>query len=72
MAVICLARFAGEKEGATSFSTADRLDDPFVELMIERGVPEEQILYLKDDEASMENIRPSFPSFWPKAPKVKP
>lgn len=61
--VISLARFAGEKDGATSFSIPDRLDDPLVELFKERGVPEEQILYLKDDEATKEAITEQFPAF---------
>lgn len=61
--VISLARFAGEKDGATSFSIPDRLDDPLVELLIKRGVPEEQILYLKDDEATKDEITAQFPAF---------
>ncbi|GAB4181583.1 MAG: hypothetical protein Fur0032_22760 [Terrimicrobiaceae bacterium] len=61
--VISLARFAGEKDGATSFSIPDQLDDPLVELFIERGVPEDQILYLKDEEATKEAITKKFPAF---------
>lgn len=61
--VISLARFAGERDGATSFSIPDRLDDPLVELFKERGVPEEQILYLKDDEATKAAITEQFPAF---------
>ena len=61
--VISLARFAGEKDGATSFSIPDRLDDPLVELFKERGVPEEQILYLKDDEATKAAITERLPAF---------
>lgn len=63
LVVISLARFAGEKDGATSFSIPDRLDDPLVELFKDRGVPEEQILYLKDDEATKADITEQFPSF---------
>jgi Caspase domain len=61
--VISLARFAGEKDGATSFSLSDRLDDPLVELFKERGVPEEQILYLKDEDATQADITARFPAF---------
>ena len=63
LVVISLARFAGEKDGATSFSISDRLDDPLVDLFIERGVPEEQILYLKDAEATKSKITEQFPAF---------
>lgn len=63
LVVISLARFAGEKDGATSFSISDRLDDPLVELFKTRGVPEDQILYLKDDEATKETITAEFPAF---------
>lgn len=61
--VISLARFAGEKDGATSFSIADRLDDPLIDLFIERGVPEGQILYLKDNEATKAAITEQLPAF---------
>lgn len=67
--VISLARFAGEKDGATSFSIPDRLDDPLVELFKERGVPEEQILYLKDDEATKAAITEQLPAFLGKSTK---
>ncbi len=63
LVVISLARFAGEKDGATSFSIPDRLDDPLVALFIERGVPEDQILYLKDEEATKEAVMEKFPAF---------
>jgi hypothetical protein len=63
LVVISLARFAGEKDGATSFSIPDRLDDPLVELFKDRGVPEKQILYLKDDEATKAAITMQFPAF---------
>ena len=63
LVVISLARFAGEKDGATSFSIPDRLDDPLMELFKDRGVPEEQILYLKDDEATKAAITMQFPAF---------
>lgn len=61
--VISLARFAGEKDGATSFPIVGRLDDPLVELLIKRGVPEEQILYLKDQDATEEAIKEKLPAF---------
>lgn len=63
LVVISLAAFEGEKEGETSFSTSDRLDDPLVELFRERGVPEENILYLKDGEATTERVKSEFRSF---------
>ena len=50
--VVSLAGFQGEKKGHTSFSTSDRLDDPLVGLLLQRGVPETHVLYLKDDDAT--------------------
>lgn len=63
LVVISLARFAGERDGATSFSISDRLDDPLVDQFIDLGVPEDQVLYLKDDEATKEAITKQFPAF---------
>jgi len=63
LVVISLAGFKGEKPGHTSFSTADRLDDPLVELFRQRGVPEQQILYLKDSNATTAEVEARFPAF---------
>ena len=63
LVVISLAGFQGEKEGHTSFSTSDRLDDPLVALFLKRGVPKQNILYLKDGGATTAEIKKRFPPF---------
>ena len=63
LVVISLAGFQGEKPGHTSFSTEDRLDDPLVELFRQRGVPEQQILYLKDSKATTAEVEDRVPAF---------
>lgn len=63
LVVISLAGFQGEKPGQTSFSTSDRLDDPLVALFRQRGVPASNILYLKDNQATKEEVTKQFPSF---------
>lgn len=50
--IACLARFAGEADGKTSFSTDDRLDTAFVELLVARGVPKQNIVFLMDEQAT--------------------
>jgi len=63
LVVFSMAMFEGETPGNTSFTTWDRLDDPLVKLLIKRGVREDQILYLKDGEATKATITESFPLF---------
>ena len=41
----------------------DRLDDPLVELFRQRGVPEQQILYLKDSKATTAEVEDRVPAF---------
>jgi hypothetical protein len=67
LVVVSLAGFSGEKPGHTSFSTSDRLDDPLVELFRKRGVPDAQILYLKDDHATKAAVEARFPAFLSKS-----
>lgn len=61
--VISLAGFAGETPGNTSFSTNDRLDDPLVGRFLKLGVPDASLLYLKDDNATTENVKTLLPRF---------
>jgi hypothetical protein len=63
LVVISLAGFQGEKKGHTSFSTSDRLDDPLVALFRGRGVPDKNILYLKDNEATTARVKDQFLAF---------
>lgn len=55
--VVCLAQFEGEGPDDTSFSTADRNDTTFVELLKRRGVPADRITFLMDGEATEQQVR---------------
>lgn len=59
--IVCLAKFKGEK--TPSFSTDDRLDGRLVEELKKRGVPESQIVFLKDEHATTKNIQKEFTEF---------
>src|SRR5258708_6403185 len=48
--IVSLAQFQGNR--LHSFSPDERLDDRFVELFKQRGVPASQILFLKDQQAT--------------------
>jgi hypothetical protein len=50
-----------------SFTPSDRLDDRLAELFKERGVPAGQILLLKDQQATTQNIKSEFTSFLQKS-----
>lgn len=56
--IVCLTRFKSEK--VIPFSTEDRLDGRLVEVLQQRGVPRNQIVFLKDDQATTRNIRTRF------------
>jgi hypothetical protein len=56
--VVCLARF--QNDSVPSFSTDDRLDDRFVALFEQRGVPRGQIVFLKDGQATSRSIQNEF------------
>ena len=56
--LVSLTRFKSER--LHSFSTDDRLDDRFAQLFRDRGVPNSQIVLLKDDEATTQNIQSQF------------
>jgi Caspase domain/Agenet domain len=51
-----------DSEFLSSFPDAvpDRFDEQLVNFFYDRGVPEDQIVFLKDDEATLENIQASF------------
>lgn len=59
--IVSLARFSGDR--LPSFSPQDRLDDGFVDLFKNRGVPASQILFLKDEQATTKNIKSQFEDF---------
>jgi hypothetical protein len=59
--LVSLTRFAGAR--LHSFTTDDRLDDSFAELFRARGVPAEQIVLLKDEQANTQNIKQEFTRF---------
>ncbi len=59
--LVSLARFQGGR--LHSFPTDERLDDQFAELFKERGVPASQIVLLKDEQATTQNIKNEFASF---------
>ena len=61
--VVSLAGFQGEKAGQTSFSTSDRLDDPLIGKFMKIGVPEDNILYLKDNNATTKTVTELLPAF---------
>jgi hypothetical protein len=58
--IVSLTRFKGDR--LHSFTTDDRLDDAFAELFQERGVPASQIVLLKDEQASTQNVQSKFAS----------
>ena len=59
--IVSLARFEGDR--LHSFPTDERLDAHFAELFAERGVPASQIVFLKDEQATTQNIKSEFASF---------
>jgi hypothetical protein len=59
--IVSLARFQGDR--LHSFSPDERLDDRFAQLFQERGIPASQILLLKDEQATSQNIRQEFTTF---------
>lgn len=59
--IVCLAQFSGDK--LDSFSTDDRLDGSLVQLLIQRGIPKDQIVFLSDKRATTQNIKREFTSF---------
>src|SRR5271170_3812867 len=59
--IVSLARFKGDR--LHSFTPEDRLDDQFAELFRERGVPASQIVLLKDEQATTQNVQREFASF---------
>jgi|GEM_PF-325139 hypothetical protein len=56
--LVSLTHFKGGR--LHSFSTDDRLDDRFAQLFRDRGVPANQIVLLKDDTATTQNIQSQF------------
>ena len=58
--MVSLARFKGDR--LHSFTTDDRLDDRFAELFKERGIPASQIVLLKDEQATTQNVQREFAS----------
>jgi hypothetical protein len=65
--IVCLARFEGEGDGNTSFSTNDRNDTTFVELLQKQGVPKQNIVFLMDKDATLSRIKSSFQEFLDKS-----
>jgi hypothetical protein len=59
--IVCLAKFKGEKK--PSFTTNDRLDGHFVELLKKRGVPAAHVVFLQDQNATAKNIKKEFTDF---------
>ena len=59
--IVSLAQFQGDR--LHSFSTDERLDDRFAALFKERGVPANQILLLKDEQATTQNVKKEFANF---------
>lgn len=58
--IVSLTRFKANR--LHSFTTDDRLDDRFAQVFRDRGVPASQIVLLKDDEATIQNIKREFTS----------
>ncbi|MFO0548955.1 MAG: caspase family protein [Polyangiaceae bacterium] len=55
--IVCLAGFEGEAPGHTSFTTSDRNDTAFAELLARRGVPRDRTTVLLDGAATTESVR---------------
>ena len=63
--IVCLAEF--ENGRLHSFTPSERLDDRLAELFHQRGVPADQVLLLKDQHATTQNIQSQFTSFLQKS-----
>jgi Caspase domain len=59
--IVSLASF--EEARLPSFSTSERLDDRFAELFTDLGVPEDQVLLLKDSQANVQQVKKKFEKF---------
>jgi hypothetical protein len=63
--VVSMVRFKGGK--LAPWSGQERLDTPFIDLFKRRGVPEDQILFLTDEQATNESISREFNDFLDKS-----
>src|SRR5947209_3935972 len=59
--IVSLARFQNDR--LHSFTPAERIDNQFAELFQQRGVPANHIAFLKDEQATTENIKSEFTRF---------
>jgi len=58
--LVSLTRF---KDGTAPWDTNDRLDGQFVRLLKSRGVPENHMVFLSDEQANTRNIKEKFDDF---------
>ncbi|MFO0750594.1 MAG: caspase family protein [Myxococcota bacterium] len=61
--IVSLAGFEGEAPGHTSFTTGDRNDGAFADLLRARGVPAANVVLLLDGDATSDAVRARFDAF---------